>query len=144
MCLHGRVLGGESRERAGHSGAVDRDCIQLFGKGAQWGWDMDLHCVYYLRCWLEWRGCEKLSDDDLLVGEGFVFFAGASEEEAVGDGGFAGLLVAVDCGDDIGAAEPVGLGEIGRGPLRGVVGVGVVEGDRPSRWAAMSSCGAMW
>ena len=34
-----------------------------------------------------------------------------------------------DGGDDVGAAEPVGLGEVGGGPLRGVVGVGVVEAD---------------
>ena len=70
-----------------------------------------------------------LSDLDGLVGEGFVFFAGAGEEEAVGDLGGAGGLVAVDGGDDVGAAEPVGFGEVGGGPLGGVVGVGVVEAD---------------
>ncbi len=32
-------------------------------------------------------------------------------------------------GDDVGAAEPVGFGEVGGGPLGGVVGVGVVEAD---------------
>ena len=32
-------------------------------------------------------------------------------------------------GDDVGAADPVGFGEVGRGPLRGVVGVRVVEAD---------------
>ena len=39
-------------------------------------------------------------------------------------------------GDDVGAAEPVGLGEVGGGPLRGVVGVGVVEADDVEREAA--------
>ena len=59
------------------------------------------------------------------MNEGFVFFAGADEEEAVGDlGGAVG-----DGGDDVGAAEPVGFGEVGGGPLGGVVGVGVVEAD---------------
>src|SRR2546425_11051466 len=32
-------------------------------------------------------------------------------------------------GDDVGAAEPVGLGEVGLGPLGGVVGMGMVEAD---------------
>ena len=32
-------------------------------------------------------------------------------------------------GDDVGAAEPVGFGEVGGRPLGGVVGVGVVEAD---------------
>jgi hypothetical protein len=58
-----------------------------------------------------------------LVGEGFVVFGGAGEEEAVGEGGVA----LFDGGDDVGAAEPVGFGEVGGGPLGGVVGVGVVE-----------------
>jgi hypothetical protein len=54
-----------------------------------------------------------------------------------------------DAGDDVGAAEPVGLGEVGRGPLRRMVGVRVVEADdiepepRACRWMRTSSSGAM-
>ena len=74
-----------------------------------------------------------------------VFFGGAGEQKGVGDRG----LALGDCGDDIGAAEPVRFGEVGGGPLRGVVGVGVVEaGDlealrRASRSILTSSMGAI-
>jgi|GEM_PF-3824594 len=64
-----------------------------------------------------------LFDCDELGHEGFVVFAGAGEEEAVGD--LCGALL--DGGDDVGAAEPVGFGEVGGRPLGGVVRVGVVE-----------------
>src|SRR5215472_6031967 len=64
-------------------------------------------------------------DDDRLGFEALVVFGGAGEEEGVGVGGVA----YGDGGDDVGAAEPVGFGEVGVGPLRGVVGVGVVEAD---------------
>ncbi len=62
-----------------------------------------------------------------MVLEGFVVFAGAGEQKAVGGFCVAGLLVAFHGGDEVSAAEPVGFGEVGWGPLGGVVGVGVVE-----------------
>src|ERR1700722_4986748 len=55
----------------------------------------------------------------------FVVLTGAAQEEGVGKGSFALL----DAGDDVGAAEPMGFGEVGLGPLRGVIGVRVVEAD---------------
>ena len=66
-----------------------------------------------------------LFDDDGLGLEALVVFGGAGEEEAVG--GFCFSFG--DGGDDVGAAEPVGFGEVGGGPLGGVVGVGVVEAN---------------
>src|SRR6266478_454700 len=38
-------------------------------------------------------------------------------------------LALFDAGDDVGAAKPVGFSEVGGRPLRGVVGMGVVEAD---------------
>ena len=54
-----------------------------------------------------------------------VRFVCPREFERVRDGG----LSFFDGGDDVGTADPVGFGEIGLGPLRGMVGVGVVETD---------------
>ena len=71
-----------------------------------------------------WKDCGLFDGDGLRV-EALVVFGGAGEEEGVG--GVA--LPFGDGGDDVGAAEPVGFGEVGRRPLRGVVGVGVVEAD---------------
>ena len=55
-------------------------------------------------------------DEDGFLFEVFVFFGGAGEEERVGDGGVAFGY----CGDDVGAAEPVGFRQVGEGPLGGV------------------------
>ena len=63
------------------------------------------------------------ADKDGLGFKVLVFLGGAGEEEGVGDGGFA----LGNGGDDVGAAQPVGFGKVGERPLRGVVGVGVVE-----------------
>jgi hypothetical protein len=71
-------------------------------------------------------------DLDGFVEELFVLLGGAGEEEGVGDGGLAVL----DGGDDVAAADPVGFGEVGLRPPRGVVGVGVVEADDVQRKAA--------
>ena len=57
--------------------------------------------------------------------EALVFFGAAGEEEGVGDGGFS----LDDLGDDVAAAEPMGFGQVGCGPLCGVVGGGMVEAD---------------
>ena len=38
-----------------------------------------------------------------------------------------GCLAVRRCGDDVGAAQPVRLGEVGGGPLRRMIGMGVVE-----------------
>ena len=71
-----------------------------------------------------------LTHFDGLMGEGFVVFPGAGEQEAVGDGGMAGGLVAVHGGDDVGATKPVGFREVGGADhMRGVVRVRVVEAN---------------
>src|SRR5215469_2330234 len=60
-------------------------------------------------------------DGDLL--EALVFLGGSGEKEGVGGGGAA----AGNGGDDVNAADPVGLFEVRRRPLRRVVRMGVVE-----------------
>jgi hypothetical protein len=62
---------------------------------------------------------------DFFVDEGLVGFEGAGEFEGVGEIGFA----LGDAGDDVRTADPVGFFEVGLRPLRGVVGVGMVEAD---------------
>ena len=72
------------------------------------------------------------------MGKGLVVFSGAGEEEAVSEGGVALL----DGSDDVGAAEPMGFGEVGGGPLGGVVGMGVVEAyDVEAGFAGMALSG---
>ena len=58
-----------------------------------------------------------------LLLETFVLFAGAGQEEGVGVRG----LALGHGGDHIGTLQPMGLGQIGRGPLRRVVWMGVVK-----------------
>jgi len=58
-----------------------------------------------------------------LVLEALVFLRGAGEEKGIGHLGFA----LRDLGDDVAAADPMSLGEIGGRPLRRVVGMGVIE-----------------
>src|ERR1700691_3518343 len=64
-------------------------------------------------------------DFDSLVDEPLISFVCTREFEGIGDRGFPML----HGGDDVGAADPVGLGEIGLRPARGMVGMRVVEAD---------------
>src|SRR5579872_1479079 len=62
---------------------------------------------------------------NLFVKEALVVLVGAGKFKRVGNG----RLTLLHAGDDVGAADPVGLGEVGRRPLGGMVGVGMIEAD---------------
>ena len=62
---------------------------------------------------------------DVLVHQLFVTFIASRELEGICQYCFA----RVNAGDDVGAAEPVGFGQVGLRPLRRVVGMRVVEAD---------------
>src|SRR5690242_3606320 len=64
-------------------------------------------------------------DLNLLIHQLLIVLVEAGEFERIGQHGFALL----DTGDHVGAAEPVGLGEISIGPLRRMVGMRMVETD---------------
>lgn len=68
---------------------------------------------------------ESLGNVDLLVLQSLVRFVRPSQFKGVGDGG----LTLLHAGDDIGAADPVGLFVIGFRPLGGMIGMGMVETD---------------
>src|ERR1700679_1673161 len=92
-------------------------------RAAGWGGGCSfLTFLVVRRCIGDGRGDVDLNG---LVHELFVVFAGAAQQERVGECGFSLL----DAGDDVRAAEPVGFGEVGLGPLRGMVGVRVVKAD---------------
>ena len=65
------------------------------------------------------------ADFDCFVDEVLVNLVRTGEFKRVGDHGFP----LFHAGDDVGAANPVGFGEIGRRPTGGMIGVGVVETD---------------
>ena len=58
------------------------------------------------------RGAALIVEDDGFRLEALVFLGGPGQQEGVGDRGFA----LVDGGDDIGTAQPVGLGQVGGRP----------------------------
>ncbi len=120
MLLELGVGGGELREHCVDGGAGDGDSLFAAGVGAQRSGDVDLHACPF---WCVDVG--PFHDLDGFVVEFFVVFGGAGEQEGVGRCGLAFF----DAGDDVGAADPVGFGEVGRRPLGRVVGVGVVEAD---------------
>jgi hypothetical protein len=68
-------------------------------------------------------GIAIIREDNPLRLEMLVFFGSAGEEKRVCNSG----LAMGDLGDDIAAAKPVGLREVSGRPLRGVVGVRVIE-----------------
>lgn len=67
----------------------------------------------------------NLGDSDLLLGQLLVGLIRAIQFERVGNGSFPFLHAR----DHVGAAEPVGFGEIGRRPAGWMVGMGMVEAD---------------
>src|SRR3954471_5592053 len=70
-------------------------------------------------------GPARLHSQNLLLYKLFVFFPAAGESEGIRHVGFA-----VDhAGDDVGAADPVGFGEVRLRPARRMVGMRVVEAD---------------
>ena len=96
---------------------------------------------------VSWRPLRHdCSTADFLVVKLLAFFSAASSKELVCVG-----RACSHAGDDVGAADPVGLGEIGRRPASGMVRMRVVEADdvqlalaRASRWMRTSSRGSMW
>src|SRR3954470_7571179 len=70
-------------------------------------------------------GPARLHSQNLLVHELFVFFRAAGESEGIRHVRFA----LGDTGDDVGAADPMGFGEIGLRPAWRMVGMGVVKAD---------------
>src|ERR1035441_3929407 len=66
-----------------------------------------------------------LHEPDLLVLEFLIGFIGAHQFERIGDR----RLTFPHAGDHVGTAKPVRFRQIGDRPLRGVVGVGVIEAD---------------
>src|SRR5580698_404775 len=92
-------------------------------------------CLVQADCLFGWLSNEFIFHENCFWLKMLFFFAGAGEEERVG----GGCVAVGDGGDDVGAAEPVGFGQIGCGPLRGVVGVGVVEaGDAQAQLAGVA------
>ena len=71
----------------------------------------------------QFKNPSVLCDFNFFVEEALVVLVGAGEFERVGDG----RLTLFHAGDDVGAADPVGLGEVGRRPLGGMVGMGMIE-----------------
>jgi hypothetical protein len=60
-----------------------------------------------------------------FIHEPLILFGGAFQREGIRQDRFAFFYT----GDYVGTAVPVGFGEVGFGPLGGVVGVGMVEAD---------------
>jgi len=73
----------------------------------------------------EFKNQGVLCDFNFFVEEALIVLVGAGQFERVGHG----RLTLLHAGDDVGAADPVGLGEVGRGPLGGMVGMGMIEAD---------------
>src|SRR5579872_1926488 len=70
-------------------------------------------------------GIELAGDLDRLAFETLVVFGGSGEAEGVR---LAGRAV-FDGSDEVAAADPVSLGEVGGRPAGGVIGMGMVEAD---------------
>src|SRR5258708_32185542 len=74
------------------------------------------------------RGGGEVSRDIDLNGfvlKFLVVLSGSAQQKGVRGCRFA----LFDAGDDVGTTQPVGLGEVGRGPLRGMVRVRVIKAD---------------